>query len=455
MHSDTRRTAEPSKPIPLNAVERLFWDSEENLANAFRVSIVVRLEGIVDERCLSVALTHLQHRHPRLRARFSPGRAGEVGFDFNANSPIPFGIKDCEGELPWREEARRLLEARFPAEGPLVAVSVLRSLSGHCSALLLAAHHAICDGVSALTLMHDLLDGYARAESNPNLPLGPSLPVVTARRAQHPGGWRSRLWLVRRLLRIQRDERRSPQTLLPECNSIPPQSQWCHWIYSREDTLQLIQRCRKERVSIGAVTLASVCCGLADCLPALDTRFKCQFPFDLRGKLEVPARALTTEDVGCFVSLIQMFCEVPRAYGFWEVARRLDGDLQEFVRNDGPAFYYNNVGKTWRLVKFAAVVERVFPRLAPKRVDSRPNKTTVFATNYGVINMREAYGGLRPKGCTLTFKGTSYGPSLILETLVLSRQLNIGFLADELEPEFWDQLQSAVRRHLDAAAQPA
>ena len=96
-------------------------------------------------------------------------------------------------------------------------------------------------------------------------------------------------------------------------------------------------------------------------------------------------------------------------------------------------------------------IQRALERLLPSG-DLRP---TVFATHYGLPDIRETYGSLRPRECTLVFKGDGYtGPWLVMEGLVMGQQLNIGFFADGLDPAFWERLHVAVRRHLVAAASP-
>jgi hypothetical protein len=49
------------------------------------------------------------------------------------------------------------------------------------------------------------------------------------------------------------------------------------------------------------------------------------------------------------------------------------------------------------------------------------------------------------------FKNAEVGPSILMEALVMGQRLNIGLVGDSLEPVFWERLQMAVRRRLDAA----
>src|SRR4030095_9333799 len=115
---------------------------------------------------------------------------------------------------PSREDPRRLIQGRSPVAGPLVAVTVLRNRPQGASELLLTAHHAIADGLSAIMLANDLLTEYGRAEAHLK-DTRPALPAVAAQRARVPGGWLGRLRLFRRVIRLQRKEKRSRQSTLP------------------------------------------------------------------------------------------------------------------------------------------------------------------------------------------------------------------------------------------------
>jgi Condensation domain len=431
------------EPLPLSPVDNLFWSVGERFGGA-RIVLILRLDGCIEADYLAPALTRLQRRHPKLRAAIVRGRDGRNRYHFDPPPPpIPFEIADYDTEeTPWREETRRLLKVGFPAAGPLAGVTILRSRAHARSELLLSVHHAIADGRSALMLVDDLLTEYANAEANLDSPPRPVLPAVTADHAVASGGWRSRLWMLRRMVRLQREDRRSRLTVLPESPDIPPQSQWVHWVYSREDTLRLVRRCRKEGTSFGGAQLAAACCGLMECLTVPTGMFKCQFPFDLREELQGSPGRVTAQDLGCFLSTMNEYYEVPQRSAFWDLARRAHHDLQGFVQQGGPSLYFN-------LAQTGS--NRLLARATPRAIQSNARRITLLATNYGVVNVRDTYGSLRPRECTLTFKNDVIGPSLVMEALVMGQRLNIGLCAESLEPAFWDKLQTAIRKHFDDA----
>ncbi len=435
---------EPLEPLPVSPIEGSFWRIDENFDGAYRAVVLFRLDGCIVAELLAGALRHLQYRHPKLRAMVASGDDGRLMYHFDQTPPsIPFEIKDYDGqEFPWRAETRSLLQRGFPPGGPLASVTVLRSRLHNRSDLLLLLHHAIADGLSAIMLVDDLLAEYARAEGQPDAPPRPAAPAVTADRAKPSAGWAGRLWLLRRFMRMQRGDGSAGQTVLPRAHDIPPQSQWVHWVFSGEDTVRLVRRCRKEHSSLGGALVAATCGGLMDCLAIPTGLFKCQFPLNVREELEGSTGPVTPQDLGCFVSIMNEFYEVPRELKFWALARKAHRALEAFVRNGGPSFGYN----------MARVASRkLFRGLVPRLLVSR-ERVTLLANNYGVLNVKDVYGSLRPRECTLTFKNYEKGPSLVIQALVMGQRLNVSLAGDNLDPAFWERLHVAVRNQLQAVA---
>ena len=431
----------------LSPVESYFWRCEEVLDGAFRIVVLLRLQGWIEEKCLAAALKTLQQRHPKLRARIELGTDLRHRYKLSeAAKPIPVEITDCnEADTPWREQTRRLMEVDFPADGPLASVRVLRSVSSGQSELLFAISHAIADGMSAIKLVDDLLNAYAKAEVNAEPQCCLSLPLFTVSRAKNPKRWRGWIPLIRRFLRIKREEKRFGVTSLPCAPDIPPQSQWVHWVISERDTLALIRQCRKEQTSLNSVLMAAVAFALRDCLRIPELSFKWQQPFDVRGALEGVNGPVTAQDLGCFMSKMDGFFHIRHSIGFWDSARQTHSDVQVFAASGGPAFVYN---MAWVVHNVVLGMTRLLARPAPELVVAG---TDLLASNYGVLSLRDSYGSLRPRECTLTLNHSLAGPQLVTEALVLGQRLNVGFAADKLEPAFWAQLQLAVRKHLDAA----
>lgn len=427
------------EPLLLSPSEQGFW------RGSIRAALLLRLEGILESRLLVEALRRLQRRHPKLRARVVQDYDGRERYHFDDGAaPIPLEITDYDhGDLRWREEMSRLVSAPSPPLGPLAAVCLLRCRpEGYCL-LLLAVHHGVADGGSLLLLVDDLLSAYATLEERFDSPPPDILPAISPRRVNASAGWRNQLRLARRFLKLQRQEQRSPLTVPPPGRDVPVLSQWVHWVFTRQETLGITSRCRQEHVSFSAAMVAAVWCGLMDCLDVPEGLFKWHCPIDVRRFLEDPAGAGA---LGSLSTMMRGVYRVPKHPVFWDVARRAHQDLSSFIEWGGPAFGYNAT---------AVATRSWFSRAEPMLLPSNDRRPTLLGTNYGVVNLRDVYGSLRPTACTLIFTGDHLtGPRLIMEALVLSRRLNIGFAADAVEPAFWKRLQEAVRYHLNTALQP-
>ncbi|MEO7273521.1 MAG: hypothetical protein ABIX28_18190 [Vicinamibacterales bacterium] len=424
---------EPIDPVRVSPMEEAFW------RGPMRVVMLLRLDGWIESAPLVEALRRQQRRHPKLRAVMAVGPDGRNIYQFQHDPPaFPCEVIDVDGaESPWREATERLLHIDPPPRGSLMAVIALRDRARQRSEVVLSVHHGVADGRSGVTLAHELLTEYVNAHTG--RPPLPALPVVSAPTARLSSRWIDRLRLVRRFVRLQLDEARLPHTRLPEAPGVLLSSQWVHWVLSREDTLKLVRCCRTHRVIPTAAVVAAVCCGLMECLPATTAVLKWQCPFDVRESVDGPVSPV---DLGNFVASMRGLCALPRRPSFWEVAKQVHQDIQEFVRQGGPALGYNIA---------QLLLGRRFRRLdgALPRPMRRP---TLLFTNHGVIGLADSYGDLRLQEATFIFKGDDVTrPWLTLESLIVGHRLNLGLIGDGLDPAFWARLHVAVRGHLDLA----
>lgn len=164
------------------------------------------LTGTLDEARLRAALDRVQARHAVLQSLVEQGADGRPWFvQQAAPPPIPLHVVERLGEDDWQEQARLECERLFDGgREPLVRLVWLR---GHGrSDLLLSCHHCICDGLSAVGLLQDILAVCGR----PDATLGPCLPLQGGadvvppearndRRLRRRAYWKARLfaWLVR------------------------------------------------------------------------------------------------------------------------------------------------------------------------------------------------------------------------------------------------------------------
>jgi hypothetical protein len=435
---DTSNAVRPRHdPVPLNGTEEAFWRC------GLRLAVLCRVDGCIEEEFLEEALRRVEHRHPKLRATPLVDNTGVRRYHLDPPAPpIPWQIVEADaGAFPWREETRRLVATPHTPGAPLAAVTVLRDRAGNRADLILAVHHAVADGRSTLVLLDDLLGEYARAEAG-DAPLPERAPIVSEGRAVSSAGWLDRARIALRFARLQLTERPGSQTPLPLDAAVPPFTQWSHFVFSRSDTLAIIRRCRAEQVSLNAALIAAACCALAECLGTAAAVFKWHSAFDVRDAIVTPRGPVGTRDLGCFMTLMRGRCGTSSAASQWDIARDVDGDIQDFARHGGPQFGFNMV---------ALAMRRGVGPTASTPVNR--NRPTLFATNYGVLELRDAYGTLRPRECTLVFTGDEItGASLSIEALVLGQRLNVGFVSNGVDSRFWDRLNASFRKHIESAA---
>ncbi len=439
--------ATPDEPgAVLSPVEAYFWRSEE-LSRGYRAAALVRLDGCVEAEFLRPALHEIQRRHPKLRSSIVEGSDRRLRYHpLHPVQPVPFEIRDVSGqEMPWREATRDLLRVEFPAKGPYLALTVLRDLSTARSVIILVGTHGFVDGMSAQVLLNDLLAAYARAEAG-EVSTDAPLPLVSAPRAAPAGTWRQCGQVLARFRSLRRSRDAMPPVELSRDPAVAPLSQWMHWVFPADETLRIVRRCRREKVSVNSMLLAAVFRSIGDTTNIAGRSMRFHSPFNVRPDLQGPNGPVQLDDIGCFMSNMNGLIPGDLQGDLWTVARYVQADNDWFTAIRGPAFGYNMASFLFGLTTFGRRIGIPVKWMSPTE-----ERVTVLSTNYGVAPLRAAYGSLRPRACTLMFNNDTVGAYLVAEALVLGQELNVGFAASGLTESAWQQLQTSVRRYLSDA----
>ncbi|MFF3852267.1 amino acid adenylation domain-containing protein [Micromonospora sp. NPDC002575] len=148
-------------PAPLSAAQRRLWflHQLDPTDTSYLVSYVVELDGAVDRAALARALRRVVARHPALRTVFPSSDAGPVQrvhddpqVELVLERPVP-GVP-----LAGRVAGVAAASARTPmdlAAGPLLRAHLVADDRPRF-ALLLVAHHIVCDDWSFSVLVRDL-----------------------------------------------------------------------------------------------------------------------------------------------------------------------------------------------------------------------------------------------------------------------------------------------------------
>jgi hypothetical protein len=205
----------------------------------------VRLEGSLSLDQLRSALSRVQRKHPALRALI---REEPDGLYYEADSApkIPLRVVPRAAEDDYRRECQTELTTVFANCQPQLRAVWLKSELE--TDLLLTTSHRICDGMSMLTIVRDLLRSLHTNEQL--IPYSPITPRDIIGDYQPPHPWKRKLaaLLLNGLLRLIPSSRRTLET----------REHFLEWGAGGALLDTLKQRCKAEGVSIHAALFVAL-----------------------------------------------------------------------------------------------------------------------------------------------------------------------------------------------------
>lgn len=204
----------------------------------------VRLEGRFRTHSLQTAIARLQHKHPALRMLIREEQDG-LYYEYDCAPEIPLRVVPKTGDSDYRRESDVELTTRFSHNLPQLRVVWLRSDLEQD--LLFVASHRICDGMSMLTVVREVLRFLHSDEiPDPYAPISPE-DIIGDYQAPHPRRRRMKAHLCNTILGLIPESRRNPGN----------HEYFLEWRASEEMTGLLRQRCRSQGVSVhAALTVA-------------------------------------------------------------------------------------------------------------------------------------------------------------------------------------------------------
>ncbi|HEY4050409.1 MAG TPA: hypothetical protein VGM27_26395 [Acidobacteriaceae bacterium] len=218
--------------------------SLEQLIDA-NIVYFVRLEGSLSLDQLRSALSRVQHKHPALRTLIREEPDG-LYYEADCAPEIPLRVIPRASEYDYRRECRTELTTAFANGQPQLRVVWLKSKLE--ADLLLTTAHRICDGMSMLTVVRDLLRSLHTNEEL--IPYAPITPRDMIGDYQPPHPWKRTLaaLLLNGLLRLIPSSRRPPEN----------NEHFLEWGADRALLDALKQRCKAEGVSIHAALFVAL-----------------------------------------------------------------------------------------------------------------------------------------------------------------------------------------------------
>jgi hypothetical protein len=205
----------------------------------------VRLEGSLSLHQLRSALSRVQYKHPALRALIREEPDG-LYYEADCAPEIPLRIVARAAEDDYRRECQTELTTVFANHQPQLRAVWLKSELE--TDLLLTTAHRICDGMSMLTIVRDLLRSlHTNEQLVPYAPITPR-DMIGDYQPQQP--WKHKLaaLLLNGLLRLIPSSRRTPEN----------NEHFLEWGADRALLDGLKQRCKAEGVSIHAALFVAL-----------------------------------------------------------------------------------------------------------------------------------------------------------------------------------------------------
>lgn len=330
----------------------------------FNVIMVAKIRGCIDGKRLSNVLNSLRARHALLAARVVVDEDDVAWFVTEGVPEFSLEVVPRENENQWIERSEAEFNVPFPFdEGPLSRFILLYSQD--LSELIMCAHHAVCDGLSLICLIKDILQHLG--EPDGSMEILPDPPVIDRNTVPSPPKIRpARRKIVELLnkrwekknIRFDHDDMKRLHRVFWEKNR---DRRLLTWILSEEMTRALVSCSRKEKVTVNtALWTAFLAAQYEVQSPLKSYHQRCGMAVNTRDKLLVPVG----ESFGFYASSLTVRLKYTPRKEFWENARNIHSRIRTELE---------------RTELFRALIADL---LSPSLLDS------IYFSKYGLIKSR-------------------------------------------------------------------
>jgi hypothetical protein len=278
----------------------------------------VRLEGSIDPERLRLALGRVQRKHPALRSLIREERDG-LYYEEDCAPEVPLRVLRRVEEDDFRRESQLELTTVFAVDQPQLRAVVLQSERE--TDLLLVTSHRICDGMSMLTIVREVLRALYKDED-----LIPYAPITTRDMIgdYHPPQPWKRKFTARLVNGFTR--------LIPYSRRVSENKEHClEWGADRALSNTLKQRCKAEGISIHAALVVALDRALFTVLGKKKTPAFIESPMDARrGRLAALKSDMLFFGGG---SLVIPTGRAPQL-DFWARAREINEQIRRDIERE-------------------------------------------------------------------------------------------------------------------------
>ncbi len=377
------------------------------------IVLPIEIRGQLSEERLRNALAGLQAKHLLLRCLITY-KDGRPWYEVQEPPPpISLRIIPRRSTDDWVRESAHEEARLFNAGEPLIRLTWLRGEDA--SELLLTCHHCLCDGVSTVTLLRELL----LLHDDPEQDIGHDDSLhhyedLLPDEVQQDRRLRRRIRWVTALLRFL-------IRFFPSGPALPYNDRYTlRWILDSPTLQALSRRCDAEGVSVfGALSVALILGFRRVC--GTRTVRKFTVPVDPRKFLP----KLQADQLFLIAPTIDLFLETPdlnrvTETDFWHLARSLKADMRQKIDKLGARFHKHLLGLEY--------LHPVYGKLIALG-RSRPAPCNVSLSYLGRLDLTRDYRDFRLEAVHSPSAALTPSPLLVLSRF--ADCLDFSFIADE------------------------
>ncbi len=289
--------------------------------------LTARIQGQFTMMELRDALEKARQKQPLLAVRVVDGDNGRFHFCPPDNPQLSIRLVSRASDSAWEREVEQEIKTLFDwRTGPLVRLVWVQGEA--VSELLLVCHHGIADGLSALYVLHDIMQFLGKPDT-PVVPLSmlPAAEEILPAAVLRKPAMRTKITLARGGLKLlPLLNRFKKQNTASDFPSEPPDLafQMISWMLDEVETTAVIQRAKQENTTVhgalGAAFLKTFAMREGE---KTGWQRKLSNPVSIRKHLAPPVG----EDFGLFIALVEtaVICQPER--DFWEIAQEIKQKL--------------------------------------------------------------------------------------------------------------------------------
>jgi NRPS condensation-like uncharacterized protein len=317
----------------MNVRRRMDYERVFLRGPSYIVSMLIRLEGQIRKVQIESAILKAQKRHPMLNVRIKFDNCQNAWFASDGLNDNIIKIFPRINDTQWIELIKKenLIPFQFD-KGPLIRFILLNS--HEVSDLIVYSHHSICDGLSLVYLIKDILNYIKNPKMKVEiLPPGPVINNEVIKRGDY-GNFLfklivkivNKIWKKKEISFNEEDFNRLNQKFWNECNISVN-----FWHLEKYKTAKLIKKCQKEKVTVNSAICASFLAAQNE-IQGNSSKYlrKIALPVNIRDRLKLEVG----ENFGCYTSgsFIELKYQDNKPY--WEnvgiIHKKISRELDNF-----------------------------------------------------------------------------------------------------------------------------